>query len=66
MKAPTLIRVSAADRAVAFQTLLFVVQTQAAPGGAPGSVVWNLCVWQVTVIRPAQKQMEAGIIAKSI
>jgi hypothetical protein len=39
---------------------------QAQASDASGSVVWNLCVWQVTVIGPAGKQKEPGIAAKSI
>jgi beta-lactamase regulating signal transducer with metallopeptidase domain len=39
---------------------------QARASDASGSVVWNLCVWQVTVIGPAGKQKEPGIAAKSI
>jgi len=67
--APTLLRASATDQAVAFQTLVFVVETQAlqaASDDGPDAVVWNLSVWQVTVIRPVSNQMEPGIIAKSI
>ena len=68
-KPPMLVRTSAADDAATFRTLVFVMQTQITPtqqGDPSGSVVWNLCVWQVTVITPAQKRMAQGIIAKSI
>ena len=68
-KAPTLLRASATNQAVAFQTLVFVVETralQAAPDDASDAVVWNLSVWQVTVIRPVRNQVEPGIVAKSI
>jgi hypothetical protein len=33
---------------------------------ARGAVVWDLCVWRVTVVGPVQNKMEAGITAKSI
>jgi hypothetical protein len=33
---------------------------------ADGALVWDLCVWQVTVMGPAQGQMEPGIVIKSI
>jgi hypothetical protein len=33
---------------------------------ASGAVAWDLCVWQVTVVGPAQNQIEAGTVAKSI
>jgi beta-lactamase regulating signal transducer with metallopeptidase domain len=68
-KPPLLVRTSAADHAAAYQTLVFVMRTQimqSRPDDPAGSVVWNLCIWQVTVIGPAQKRMEPGIIAKSI
>jgi hypothetical protein len=68
-KAPALLRASATNQAVAFQTLVFVVETralQAAPDDASDAVVWNLSVWQVTVIRPVRNQVEPGIVAKSI
>ena len=66
---PLLVRTSVADDAATFQTLVFVMQTQIMPprpDDPSGSVVWNLCVWQVTVIRPAQERMMQGIIVKSI
>ena len=68
-KWPTLLRASATNQAVAFQTLVFVVETralQAAPDDGSDAVVWNLSVWQVTVIRPVRNQVEPGIVAKSI
>jgi hypothetical protein len=40
------------------------VQTQQHDGS--GSVVWDLCVWQVTVIGPGQKLTAEQIIARVI
>jgi len=53
----------------AAETLFLVVQTefvQARQYDAAGAVVWDLCVWQVTVVGPVQNKMEAGTVAKSI
>jgi beta-lactamase regulating signal transducer with metallopeptidase domain len=66
--APTLIRASMAGDGVAPQPL-FLVQTevvQTRQYDATGAVVWDLCVWRVTVVGPVQSKMEAGIAAKSI
>jgi beta-lactamase regulating signal transducer with metallopeptidase domain len=68
-KPTLLVRTGAAGDAATYQTLVFVMRTQimqSRPDDPSGSVVWHLCVWQVTVIGPAQKRMEPGIIAKSI
>jgi hypothetical protein len=70
-KAPTVVRTSQASDAAVPQILFLVMQTdivQDRQYGASGAVVWDLCVWQVIVVGPVQKQntMEAGIIAKSI
>jgi beta-lactamase regulating signal transducer with metallopeptidase domain len=62
--APMLIRSSAAEEAITPQTLIFVMQTRHYE--ASGSVVWDLCVWQVTVIGPRQNRMEQEFLAKSI
>lgn len=69
VKAPMLVRASMAEDGVAPQTLLLVMQTevvQTRQYGASGAVVWDLCVWRVTVIGPVQNKMKAGIAAKSI
>ena len=50
------------------QTLFFVTQTeivQTRGYDASGAVVWDLCVWRVTVVGPVQNKL-AGIAAKSI
>ncbi len=68
-KSPVLVRSSAAQGAITFHTLVLVVETQvmeARQYDASGSVVLNLCVWQVTVVGSSQNAMEQGIIAKSI
>jgi len=67
--APTLLRTGMEENAVTLQTLLFVTRTeyvQTRRVDASGAVVWNLSVWQVTVVGPAQDMMAAGIVAKSI
>jgi hypothetical protein len=28
-------------------------------------VVWDFCVWRVTVVGPAQNRLEPGMVAKS-
>ena len=65
---PMLVRTSmTGDGAV--QPLFLVMQTeivQTRQYDATGAVVWDLCVWRVTVIGPVQNKMEAGIAAKSI
>ena len=67
--APTLVRTSMSDEARAPQTLLFVTRTelvQTRRVDASGAVVWDLSIWQVTVVGPARDLMAAGIVAKSI
>ena len=66
--APMLVRTSMAGEGVAPQPLFLVMQTevvQTRQYDATGAVVWDLCVWRVTVIGPVQNK-EAGIAAKSI
>lgn len=68
-KAPTLVRASIAKDAAAPQTLFFITRTeivQTRHYDVSGAVVWDLCVWQVTVVGPVQTKMEAGAAAKSI
>jgi beta-lactamase regulating signal transducer with metallopeptidase domain len=65
---PMLVRASMAGNGVAPQPL-FLVQTeviQTRQYDAAGAVVWDLCVWHVTVVGPVPNKMEAGIAAKSI
>jgi beta-lactamase regulating signal transducer with metallopeptidase domain len=67
--APTLLSTSMEENAVTPQTLLFVTRTeyvQTRRVDASGAVVWDLSVWQVTVVGPAQDMMAAGIVSKSI
>ena len=62
---PVLIRSSMSEEgAIAPQTLILIMHTERYD--ASGSVVWDLCVWQVTVIGPAYGRMEPGIVVKSI
>jgi len=66
---PTLVRASLATDAVTPETLLFVTRTeyvQTRRVDASGAVVWDLSVWQVTLVGPAQEMMAAGIVAKAI
>jgi beta-lactamase regulating signal transducer with metallopeptidase domain len=66
--APTFVRASVANHAVTVRTLVFIVETPALhsmPDDASGAVVWHLSVWEVTVVRPAKRQAEPGVIAKS-
>ena len=44
-------------------TVLVVMQTQQFRG--PDSTVWTFCVWRVTVLTPAQRKLNSGIVAKS-
>ncbi len=60
---PTLIRSSMSEDAVAPQTLILVMQS--ARYDVSGAVVWDLCVWRVTVVGPAQNRLEPGMVAKS-
>jgi hypothetical protein len=82
VKAPRLLRTSSPTRGGVPQTLVFVTQTevvqteglraefvQSRQYDASGVVVWNLCVWRVTMVAPEpnmQNKMPAGIAAKSI
>ncbi len=69
VKPPTLVRSSMANDGVAPQTLFLVMRTelvQTRQYDGSGAVVWNLCVWQVTVIGPGQKLTAEQIIAKAI
>ena len=63
---PVLIRSSfSGEEAITPQTLIFIMQT--GTYDAYGAVVWDLCVWRVTVIGQAhQGQMVSGIVVKSI
>ena len=58
------VRAGFAEGAIAPQTVILVMQS--AQYDASGSVVWNLCVWQVTVMGPAGNQGQAGAVSKSI
>ena len=67
--APVLVRSSAPEGAITFHTLVFVIETQvmeARPYDRSGSVVLNLCVWQVTVGGPSPNGVEQGVFVKSI
>jgi beta-lactamase regulating signal transducer with metallopeptidase domain len=62
---PMLIRSSMSEQdSVAPQTLILIMHT--GQYDADGALVWDLCVWQVTVMGPAHGQLEPGIIVKSI
>jgi beta-lactamase regulating signal transducer with metallopeptidase domain len=63
---PVLIRSSVSkEEAVTPQTLIFIMQT--GTYDAYGAVVWDLCVWRVSIIGPLhQSQREQGIVVKSI
>ena len=55
-------------QAAAPRTLIFVMRTefvQTRQSETSGAVLWNLCVWQVTVIGPVQNRTQESI-AKSI
>jgi hypothetical protein len=68
-KAPMLVRTSVASDSLVPQTLFLVMQTEVVRTrqyDASGAVVWDLCVWRVTVVGPVQNKMELGIAAKSI
>lgn len=61
---PTLVRASLPGEDAAPQAVLLeVVQTR--QYDATGAVVWDLCVWRVTVVEPVQNKL-AGTAAKSI
>lgn len=69
VKPPTLIRSSMAKDGLAPQTLFLVMRTefvQTRQYDGSGAVVWDLCVWQVTVIGPGRKLTAGQIIAKAI
>ena len=60
-----LVRSSMSEQdAIAPQTLILIMHTGHID--TDGALVWELCVWQVTVMGPAQGQMEPEIIVKSI
>ena len=62
---PLLVRSSFSEQdAIAPQTLILIMHT--GQYDADGALVWDLCVWQVTVMGPAQGQMEPEIVVKSI
>jgi hypothetical protein len=62
---PMLIRSSmSAEQAITPQTLILILQT--GRYDAYGAVVWDLSVWRITVMGPAQPGMEPGIVVKSI
>jgi hypothetical protein len=67
--APMLVRASIAGDGADPPPLFLVMQTefvQTRQYDATGAVVWDLCVWRVTVVGPVHNKMEAGIAAKSI
>jgi beta-lactamase regulating signal transducer with metallopeptidase domain len=67
--APMLVRASMVGDGADPQPLFLVMQTelvQTRQYDATGAVVWDLCVWRVTLVGPVQNKMEAGIAAKSI
>jgi beta-lactamase regulating signal transducer with metallopeptidase domain len=67
-KAPMLVRASMHGDGLGTQTLFFVTQTEVVQTrgyDASGAVLWDLCVWRVTVVGPVQNRL-AGIAAKSI
>jgi beta-lactamase regulating signal transducer with metallopeptidase domain len=67
--APMLVRTSMEGDGVTPQPVFLVMQTEFVPTrqyDASGAVVWDLCVWRVTVVGPVQNKMEPGIAAKSI
>jgi beta-lactamase regulating signal transducer with metallopeptidase domain len=81
VKAPMLVRTSMTTGGIAPQTVLFITQTEVVQDGnlrtefvqnrqydASGAVVWDLCVWRVTMVAPEQNPQNkmAGIAAKSI
>ena len=69
VKPPMLVRSSMANDGVAPPTVFLVMRTefvQTRQHDGSGPVVWDLCVWQVTVIGPGQKLTTEQIIAKVI
>ncbi len=68
-EAPLLVRASMTGDGVVPQTFFLVMQTEVVQTrryDSNGAVVWDLCVWRVTVVGPVQNKVEAGIAAKSI
>ena len=68
-KAPMLVRTSLTADGMVPQPLFVVMQTEVVRTrqyDASGAVVWDLCVWRVTVVGPVQNKLETGIAAKSI
>ncbi len=67
-KPPMLVRSSMANDRVAPPTVFLVMRTEFVQTrqNASGPVVWDLCVWQVTVIGPGQKLTAEQIIARVI
>ncbi len=67
-KPPMLVRSSMASDRVAPPTVFLVMRTEFVQTrqNTAGPVVWDLCVWQVTVIGPGQKLTTEQIIAKVI
>jgi hypothetical protein len=63
-----LVRSSMANDRVEPPTVFLVMRTEFVQTQHDGSapVVWDLCVWQVTVIGPGQKLTAEQIIAKVI
>ena len=60
-----LVRSSMSEQdAIAPQTLILILHT--GQYDANGALVWDLCVWQVTVMGPAHGQLEPGIVVKAI
>lgn len=68
VKASMALRAGMNGDRVAAQTLFLVTQTEVVQTrgyDASGEVVWDLCVWRVTVVGPVQNKL-AGVAAKSI
>jgi beta-lactamase regulating signal transducer with metallopeptidase domain len=63
---PMLIRSSVSEEeAITPQTMILIMQT--GTYDAYGAVVWDLCVWRVTVVGPSHEgQMEQEVVVKSI
>jgi len=58
-----MVRAGFAREAIAPQTLILVVQSAR---DDDSGIVWNVCVWQITVTGTARNQAEPGIAAKAI
>lgn len=68
-KAPALVRTSLEGDSVTSQSLFLLMQTevlQTRQYDASGALVWDLCVWRVTVVGPVRSLTQAEIVAKSI